>query len=265
MARLKQLGHRYIKMLVGEFLGFLIMPKSLGQKSGRILFGLASTALIAVCPAVADGFVSNGHASGAHTDLILTSEQILALKQPHNDTIKLTAEQKAILRKKMRKAERADKVWVVPSNYVGCSCEVSDVAVRIAPNKIEVVDWLLARDFERQLHTSFWGGGHYSFENTSENAPELVPYLESREARLKGDSAKSTELLEQSLKINPKFIPPHYYLADAYIQLAEKQEKAGHYKQAKSLYDKAKAIAWPKDVTTQDTVADAYDRLKGKI
>lgn len=241
------------------------MPKSLGQKSGRILFGLASTALIAVCPAVADGFVSNGHASGAHTDLILTSEQILALKQPHNDTIKLTAEQKAILRKKMRKAERADKIWVVPSNYVGCSCEVSDVAVRIAPNKIEVVDWLLARDFERQLHTSFWGGGHYSFENTSENAPELVPYLESREARLKGDSAKSTELLEQSLKINPKFIPPHYYLADAYIRLAKKQEKAGHYKQAKDLYDKAKAIAWPKDVTTQDTVADAYDRLKGKI
>ncbi len=66
----------------------------------------------------------------------------------------------------MRKAERADNIWVVPSNYVGCSCEACDVAVRVAPNKIEVVDSLLARDFERQLHTSFWGGGDYSFENT---------------------------------------------------------------------------------------------------
>jgi tetratricopeptide (TPR) repeat protein len=240
------------------------MPKSLGRYSTKALIALASTA-IAVCPALADGFVDNGHASGAHTDLILTKEQILALNKPHNVKIKLTAEQKAILRKKMRKAERVDSIWVVPSNHVGCSCEANNAAVRVAPNKIEVVDWLLARDFERQRHTSFWGGGDYSFENTSENAPELAPYLESREARLKGDSAKSTELLEQSLKINPKFIPPHYYLAHAYIQLAQKQEKAGHYKQAKDLYDKAKAIAWPKDVTTQDTVADAYDRLKGKI
>lgn len=241
------------------------MPKSVGQKSARILIVLVATAFIAVCPALADGFVRNGHADGAHTDLILTKEQISALKKPNNDTIKLTAEQKAILRKKMRKAERADNIWVVPSNHVGCSCEACDVAVRVAPNKIEVVDWLLARDFERQLHMSFDGFRHCESENTSKNAPELAPYLESREARLKGDRAKSTELLEQSLKINPKFIPPHYYLADAYIQLAQKQEKAGHYKQAKDLYDKAKAIAWPKDVTTQDTVADAYDRLKGKI
>jgi tetratricopeptide (TPR) repeat protein len=240
------------------------MSKSIRQQSAKILLTLASTA-IAVCPALADGFVDNGHASGAHTDLILTKEQIIALNKPHNDTIKLTAEQKSILRKKMRKAERVDNIWVVPSNHVGCSCEANNAAVRVAPNKIEVVDWLLARDFERQRHTSFWGGGDYSFENTSKNAPELAPYLESREARLKGDIAKSTELLEQSLKINPKFIPPHYYLADAYIQLAQKQEKAGHYKQAKVLYDKAKAIAWPKDVTTQDAVADAYDRLKGKI
>lgn len=241
------------------------MPKSVGQMSVRILIVLVATAFIAVCPALADGFVRNGHADGAHTDLILTKEQIIELNKPHKDNIKLTAAQKAILRKKMRKAERADNIWVVPSNHVGCSCDARDVAVWVAPNKIEVVDWLLARDFERQLHTSFWGGGDYSFENTSENAAELAPYLKSRDLISRQDWSKSIELLEQSLKINPKFIPPHYYLADAYIQLAQKQEKAGHYKQAKDLYDKAKAIAWPKDVTTQDIVADAYDRLKGKI
>ncbi|MBP6595652.1 MAG: hypothetical protein KA255_21675 [Candidatus Obscuribacter sp.] len=241
------------------------MPKNVGQKSARNLIVLVATAFIAVCPALADGFVSNGHASGAHTDLILTKEQIIELNKPHNVKIKLTAEQKAILRKKMRKAERVDSIWVVPSNHVGCSCEANNAAVRVAPNRIEVVDSLLARDFERQLHTSFWGGGDYSFENTRENAPELAPYLKSRDSISRQEWSKSIELLEQSLKINPKFVPPHYYLAHAYIQLAQKQEKAGHYKQAKVLYDKAKAIAWPKDVTTQDAVADAYDRLKGKI
>lgn len=62
----------------------------------------------------------------------------------------LTQEQRNILLKVGPKAAKVTSLIVLPRDTSTCTCELTDIAVRVSTSKIEVANELLGRDLEAE-------------------------------------------------------------------------------------------------------------------
>src|SRR5262249_52792361 len=97
----------------------------------NLLIALAQTILPA--PALADGLVNHGHIAGAHTTLSITPQQKASIAK--TKFMILTPLQKKIMLAATG-VKSVDKLYVYPRTIRTCTCELSDVAIRISPDSV---------------------------------------------------------------------------------------------------------------------------------
>ena len=173
-----------------------------------------SVIVLAPAFAVADGLVADGHANGAHTDLVLTMSQMVSLMRGQKEIV-LTAAQKRCL-EKLPNAGGVKKLFVFPSDTETCTCELSNVAVQVNPFMVEVPNFLLGRDLqhesaENEKKMREEEDKKYAEQHTHRGSKELELCKQANKVAY-DDPASAATLYEQALKINP-------YLTDAKIQL----------------------------------------------
>lgn len=184
---------------------------------------------------LADGLVDeSGHVIGDHTDLVLTPEQKGELGRGQQK-IRLTEQQRNILHH-LRGADKVFELSVLPSNTMTCTCELANVAVQVAPGKIEVSNDLLGRDLESEIKERerilrAEEDKKFKAEHTYRGSKELL--LCAKAEQISFDKpGDAIPIYEEALKINPHLSWAKLKLAEAWNNLGAAKERQGDLKEA---------------------------------
>ncbi|HMW92168.1 MAG TPA: hypothetical protein PKE54_19230 [Candidatus Obscuribacter sp.] len=201
-------------------------------------------------PALADGLVNMGHISGPHTRLLLTSSQKLSLDKGAR-SIDLTGAQKKALGH-IASAKNVGRLSVLPKTIQTCTCELSNVSIRLDRDSIEVADNLLGRTFASPLEVRF-RSRQRSWQLAQKDAPLSQPPKAEELLNARGNEAgssieRSISFYKQALAVNPNYVLARRNLANCYSQqawhsLMEKRDS----KMACRLFELALANAEPSD------------------
>ncbi len=221
---------------------------------------------------LADGLAYKGHVIGPHTDLTLTEEQASHL-QSGQKTIVLTAEQKKLLGK-LPQSAAVESLYIFPAETEICTCELSNVAVQVSANKIEVADSLLGRDLSRedQIRESFLKAEEdkrYAAQHIHRGSKELLLFDKARKSENDNDLETAVSLYEQAIEINPAFRDAKHNLSFAASNLGIAKLEKGQAQDAISFFEKSLKLARElKDISLvkeeQRNIKKARQELKKK-
>lgn len=216
-------------------------------------------------PSFADGLVRNGHVAGEHIDLKLTEAQSEFLKkQKDGATIQITTVQRAVLVQSAPRARIIKELSVFPSNYVGCTCELVNVAVLVAPDKIEVSKSLLGRS-NTDFYWHYNGQRSFESDHTKPNSPEILLLLSGQTLYWKNQLPAATTTIKAALKINPNFTPAKYWLGYCFDEMAKECASKGKFREAISNYKQALAVQDRSDLMSEDRRNEQIKELQNKI
>ncbi|MFN8656525.1 MAG: hypothetical protein U0105_09320 [Candidatus Obscuribacterales bacterium] len=240
------------------------------NKAFRLALTLVT--LAASClPVAADGLVYNGHISGSYTTLTLNAEQISALSRGKNIT--LTAPQQNTMLRKTGIAN-VKKIHIYPRTVGTCTCEESNVGIRINRTTIEVADALFGRDLRAEADSQVeWSRWHYEATadekkvSSSSSVPKEVQLLTQAQRLVEErDQQKATSLLEQAVAINPKYRPATRALASKYRETAGEPYESDKSLQTKvALYKKALALLSEKNDPLAKEIQRDLARVNSRI
>ena len=203
----------------------------MNKKHSKIISigALGALLLLPAVPALADGLTSNGHVQGEHATLTLTRDQIRELKSGGNK-VTLTLAQRSVLADAIA-IDAVNELHIHSNQEHTCTCELNNVGVLVAPDKIEVPFFLLNRA-EVMGNTSVWSDSN-SRQRIGEEAEMNVPHP-SKEAELnkKGNDLLPTNpeqaipFFEAALAANPNHKWAKQNLAMAYSELGRRALRA---------------------------------------
>ena len=206
-------------------------------------------------PALADGWTRDGHVSGEHTDLYLSPAQMAELKKNGTYRITVNPSQTAVLVKKFPGAAAVKTLRIYKPQDARCSCEIVDVALRVAPNKIEVADDYLGRSFSHQEYSGLFQTHERLKYPIKPDAPQNALFFSGRKAYFSRSYDTALADLKEAVRYSPKFLAAKYFLSETLINIGDCQKYDQDLDGAKQSYAEAKNVADVTDWRRQDMIA----------
>ena len=211
------------------------------MQKNSVTFVLALLALLACPSALADGLIYKGHVNGPYTVLNLTKEQISSLAHG-KDKITLTDGQRKSLTC-LPDSGSVRELLVLPVTTQTCTCELSNVAVKTSAHSIEVADFQLGPNRDKEYKDpSLWDKRRKEQEAAEKIEASKLKQSEEARLNLKGiaennrQSPKAIESFQAALRVNPNYKWARRNLASVYYDLGYTLlynkpdfDKAAHY------------------------------------